>query len=134
MLKAFPDAPVYTSVYDPAGTFPEFAGADVRASRLNAIVGFRHDPRRAFPLLARTFSNMRVDADVTVCSSSGWAHGCAATGYKVVYCYNPARWLYQSATTTWVKTQRSRPASLLRASDRGSCAGTSRPRPRLTSI
>jgi len=36
-----------------------------------------------------------VDADVTVVSSSGWAHGVRTTGRKIVYCHNPARWLYQ---------------------------------------
>ena len=32
-----------------------------------------------------------------VCSTSGWAHGLRATERttKVVYCHNPARWLYQ---------------------------------------
>ena len=30
MVRAFPGAPVYTSVYDRAGTFPEFADVDVR--------------------------------------------------------------------------------------------------------
>jgi glycosyltransferase involved in cell wall biosynthesis len=37
-----------------------------------------------------------VDAEVTVCSSSGWAHGAHVSGAKVVYCHNPARWLYQT--------------------------------------
>ena len=47
-------------------------------------------------MLARTFSNLRIDAAVTVCSSSGWAHGVPVTGRKIVYCYTPARWLYQT--------------------------------------
>ncbi len=29
-------------------------------------------------------------------SSSGWAHGIATSAPKVVYCHNPARWLYQT--------------------------------------
>ena len=32
---------------------------------------------------------------MAICSSSGWAHGAQVTGAKVVYCHNPARWLYQ---------------------------------------
>ena len=39
---------------------------------------------------------MRIDADVVVASSSGWAHGFARHGRTVVYCHNPARWLYQT--------------------------------------
>jgi glycosyltransferase involved in cell wall biosynthesis len=38
---------------------------------------------------------MRVEGDVVLCSSSGWAHGVQTDGRKVVYCYTPARWLYQ---------------------------------------
>jgi glycosyltransferase involved in cell wall biosynthesis len=41
---------------------------------------------------------MHVDADVVVCSSSGWAHGVAAEGRRIVYCHAPARWLYQRET------------------------------------
>jgi hypothetical protein len=96
MRKAFPEAPIYTSVFDPGGTFPEFADADVRTTPLNSVRAFRKRPPRALALLAPAFSALTVDADVTLCSSSGWAHGCRTTGKKVVYCYNPARWLYQS--------------------------------------
>ncbi|HLN06429.1 MAG TPA: glycosyltransferase [Acidimicrobiales bacterium] len=96
MSRAFPRAPLYTSLYDPAGTFPEFADADVRPSRLDRVPGLRRHHRAALPLLARTFSSMAVDADVSVCSSSGWAHGVVTSGRKVVYCYAPARWLYQT--------------------------------------
>jgi glycosyltransferase involved in cell wall biosynthesis len=39
---------------------------------------------------------MRIDADVVVASSSGWAHGFDTSGRTVVYCHNPARWLYQT--------------------------------------
>jgi glycosyltransferase involved in cell wall biosynthesis len=96
MTRAFPRAPLYTSLYDPNGTFPEFADVDVRPSRLNHVPGLRSHHRAAFPLLAGTFSSMTVDADVALCSSSGWAHGVGATGRKVVYCHAPARWLYQT--------------------------------------
>lgn len=96
MLKAFPDAPLYTSLYEAEGTFDEFRDVDVRRSFLDRLVPLRRRHRLALPLLAPAFSRMRVDADVTVCSSSGWAHGAAASGRKVVYCHTPARWLYQT--------------------------------------
>lgn len=95
MLATFPDAPLYTSLYEPALTFAEFDDADVRTSGLNRSALLRRNHRLALPLLAPAFSRMRVDADVVVCSSSGWGHGAHATGRKVVYCHAPARWLYQ---------------------------------------
>ena len=95
MMKAFPDAPLYTSLYAPERTFPEFAGADIRSLPLNSWSVFRNHHRLALPLLAPAFSRLEVDARVVLCSSSGWAHGVRVTGRKIVYCYAPARWLYQ---------------------------------------
>jgi glycosyltransferase involved in cell wall biosynthesis len=96
MMKAFPDAPVHTSLFDPAGTFPEFAAANVNTSVLDRLGVLRRHHRLALPLLAPAFSAQQIDADVVLCSSSGWAHGVRTTGRKIVYCYSPARWLYQS--------------------------------------
>jgi glycosyltransferase involved in cell wall biosynthesis len=95
LAGAYPDATIHTSLYDPAGTFPEFAAHDVRTLPLDRVRLLRNHHRLALPLLAPAFSRMHVDADVTVCSSSGWAHGAHTSGAKVVYCHNPARWLYQ---------------------------------------
>jgi glycosyltransferase involved in cell wall biosynthesis len=96
MIRALPGAPVYTSLYDPAGTFPEFGSCDVRTGLLDRIGPLRRHHRLALPLLAPSFSSLRVDAEVLLCSTSGWAHGAHCTGAKVVYCYTPARWLYQT--------------------------------------
>jgi glycosyltransferase involved in cell wall biosynthesis len=92
----FPSASVHTSLYDPAGTFPEFAAIDVRPLPIDRIALLRRHHRLALPILAPSFSALHVQADVTVCSSSGWAHGARTSGRKVVYCHTPARWLYQS--------------------------------------
>jgi glycosyltransferase involved in cell wall biosynthesis len=95
MLKAFPQSPLYTSLYEPDLTFPEFAHADIRALPLNALRPLRKHHRLALALLGPAFSRCRITADVVLCSSSGWAHGVAVEGRKIVYCYSPARWLYQ---------------------------------------
>lgn len=96
MTRTFPGAPLHTSLYDPEGTFPEFADVDVRAMPLNRWSILRRHHRLALPFLAKAVSGHRVDADVLVASSSGWAHGIPTTGRKIVYCHAPARWLYQS--------------------------------------
>lgn len=96
MVRAFPGAPLYTSLFDAEGTFPEFRDADVRTLLLDRLPGLRRHHRAALPLLAPAFSRLDVDADVALCSSSGWAHGARIRGRKVVYCYAPARWLYQT--------------------------------------
>jgi glycosyltransferase involved in cell wall biosynthesis len=96
MLRAFPGAPIQTSVYEPAMTFPEFRNAEVHTSLLNAFGPLRRHHRALLPVLAGAFASMTVDSEVALCSSSGWAHGCRAEGAKIVYCYTPARWLYQT--------------------------------------
>src|SRR5438128_3923581 len=95
MLEAFPDASLYTSLFDPEGTFPAFGDAQVHTSRLDRLPLIRRDHRLALPLLAPAFARLEVAADVVLCSSSGWAHGARTEGRKVVYCHTPARWLYQ---------------------------------------
>ena len=95
LVRAFPDAPIFTSLYDPGGTFAEFADCDIHPSALDRLGSLRRRHRLALPLLPSSFSAIRIDADVTICSSSGWAHGVRTRGRKIVYCHAPARWLYQ---------------------------------------
>ena len=94
MSKAFPDAPIYTLLYDPDGTYPEFADRDIRVSPLNRVSLFRKHHRAALPVLPFAAGAMFVDADVVVTSSSGWAHGFRTRGAKLVHCHTPAHWLY----------------------------------------
>lgn len=99
ILKAFPGAPLYTALYEPDATYPEFADHDVRPLWTNRVGALRRDHRRGLMLYPSAFSRLTVDADVTICSSSGFAHGVKTSGRKVVYCYTPARWLYDQAGT-----------------------------------
>jgi glycosyltransferase involved in cell wall biosynthesis len=96
LTRLFPGAPLYTSLYRPGSTFPGFSSVDVRVSwldRLPVDAGFRS----LLPLYPAAFGALGpVEADVLVASSSGWAHGLRvrAPGRLIVYCHNPARWLY----------------------------------------
>lgn len=96
LLRAFPDATIYTTLYDPEGTYPEFRQARIVTSPLNRIGPLRRNHRFALPLLPFAAWTLRPDADVVVASSSGWAHGFRSRGKRLVYCYSPARWLYQT--------------------------------------
>ncbi len=107
LMKAFPEATVYTTLYDPDGTYPEFKDARIVTSPLNRILLLRRDHRRALPFLAPAASRIKVDADVTIVSSSGWAHGFDISGRSVVYCHSPARWLYDSERYLGGPTNRS---------------------------
>jgi glycosyltransferase involved in cell wall biosynthesis len=98
LSKMWPEAPIYTSLYRPESTFSGFQGREVRASPLDRLPvdrGFRS----LLPLYPLAFRMLgEIDADVVVASSSGWAHlaRARADALHVVYCHNPARWLYTS--------------------------------------
>jgi glycosyltransferase involved in cell wall biosynthesis len=94
--RAFPDATIHTTLYDPDGTYPEFRDARIVTSPINRIGPLRREHRAALPLLPYAVSRLPIDAEVVVASSSGWAHGVPTTGRKIVYCHAPARWLYQA--------------------------------------
>ncbi|MCL1872387.1 MAG: glycosyltransferase [Promicromonosporaceae bacterium] len=96
LARTFPGSPMHTTLYDPAGTFPEFADVDLRPTSLDAVGPLRRHHRAALPFLARAVDGARVEGDVLVASSTGWAHGFRGAARTVVYCHAPARWLYQT--------------------------------------
>ena len=100
LAKACLPKEIITALYAPKETFSEFEQYDIKPSWLNLISWFRKDSRIALPLLAWAWTcRSRVTADVVICSSSGWSHGVRTnrTTRKIVYCHNPARWLYQTS-------------------------------------
>jgi glycosyltransferase involved in cell wall biosynthesis len=96
MAELWPDAPIYTSLYRPDSTFPEFRSAEVRTSPLDRLPVDRSF-RNLFPLYPAAFRSFgRLDHDVVISSSSGWAHAVRTRAHALhaVYCHSPARWLY----------------------------------------
>jgi len=96
MSRAFPEAPIYTMLYDPETTYPEFAERDVRVSAANKFAPLRKSHRAGLPIYPLVAQSVFIDADVVLTSTSGWAHGFRTNGRKLIYCYSPARWLYLS--------------------------------------
>lgn len=95
MLRAFPEANLYTTVYNPETTFPEFQQHRVFTTGLNRLGLLRKDHRFGLPLYQRGIDAMPpIDADVLLVSTTGFAHGFRTTGKKLVYCHSPARFLY----------------------------------------
>ena len=95
----WPSSPIYTSLYRPESTFPEFRHHDVRCSFLDHVPVDRRF-RALLPLYPLAFNRLGpLDADVVVSSSSGWAHmvRTSTRSFHVVYCYTPARWLWGDA-------------------------------------
>jgi len=95
MLQAVPEAQVVTSFYEPEGNFRELADADIRTSPLNRSRFLRSHHRASLPAMPLIMSSLKVDADVVVSGTSGWAQGIRTSGRKVVYFHAPARWVYE---------------------------------------
>jgi glycosyltransferase involved in cell wall biosynthesis len=97
LARIWPQATIYTSLYRPGSTFPEFREHVIRTSPLDRLPvdgAFR----ALFPLYPAAFRSLgRIDADLVISSSSGWAHMVRTSprALHVVYCYTPARWLYR---------------------------------------
>ncbi|GAB2974512.1 glycosyltransferase [Nocardioides montaniterrae] len=98
MHRAFPEATIHTTLYNPETTFPEFRDARIVTTSLDRVRALRRNHRAALPFLAPAVNAHHIDADLVLMSSSGWAHGFATSGKRLVYCYSPARWLYQTDT------------------------------------
>lgn len=95
MTRAFPDADVYTTLYAPDSTFPEFRDVRIRTTPLNRLRVLHRDHRLGLPLYQRAIDRAPViDADVLLVSTTAFAHGFRTTGRKLVYCHSPARFLY----------------------------------------
>jgi glycosyltransferase involved in cell wall biosynthesis len=89
---------VVTAVHSPERTFGIDAGLAVETTLLQRVSAFRRDPRLALPLIPFAWRLARpVTEGVVICSSSGWSHSIRTGRHatKIVYCHNPARWLYQ---------------------------------------
>lgn len=93
--RAFPDAPLYTTVHEPSTTYADFGEHELHTTALQRIGPLRRNPRLALPVLAPFVERHHIDADVTICQSTGWSHGMPVSGVKIVYAHNTARWLYQ---------------------------------------
>jgi glycosyltransferase involved in cell wall biosynthesis len=97
LAAIWPQAPIYTSLYRPRSTLPEFQRLDVRTSWLDRVPvdgAFRS----LAPLYPAAFRSLGTfEQDLVISSSSGWAHGVrtAPGSTHLVYCYTPARWLYR---------------------------------------
>lgn len=126
--RLWPDAPVFTSLYDRDAMPPSFQAMDVRTSFMQSLPFLTRRWKLGLPLYAPAFRRLDVSAyDVVVSSSSGWAHGVAAgpEAAHVVYCHTPARWLYRP--DSYRRTERIVAAPLLPALRRWDRLSAGRP-------
>ena len=75
LARAFPEAPLHTTVYESSTTYDDFASREIHTTPLQRIGPLRRNPRLALPLLAPVVSRHHVDAAVTICQTTGFDLG-----------------------------------------------------------
>lgn len=95
----YPDAPLFTAIYDPRTTLPAFADADIRTSFLQrSPIASRRLHKLALPYFPAAFEEFNFTGyDLVLSSSSRFAKG-VITGPEtchICYCHTPARFVWR---------------------------------------
>ena len=103
MCDLWPDADVFTAVYDEDGTEGRFAHRRVHTSFLQKLRPTSRTFRPLFPLYPAAVEAFDLsDYDLVVSSSSAWAHAviCDEGTTHVCYCHNPFRYAWNDREAT----------------------------------
>src|SRR4051795_7688734 len=103
LCEQFPDADIFTAVYDPAGTEGRFAQRRVHTSFLQRLRPNATSFRRLLPLYPYAMEALDLSGyDLVLSSSSAWAHGVLPSedAVHVCYCHNPFRYAWNAREAT----------------------------------
>ena len=103
MCEHWPDADLFTAVYDPAGTDGRFEDRRVHTSFLQRLHPTARTFRPLLPLYPHAVESFDLRGyDVVVSSSSAWAHGVLVEpgAVHVCYCHNPFRYAWTEREAT----------------------------------
>jgi glycosyltransferase involved in cell wall biosynthesis len=103
ICDAWPEADVFTAVYDEEGTEGRFAGRAPRTSFLQALRPTHRTFRPLLPLYPHAIESLDLRGyDIVISSSSAWAHGVLvdAGAVHVCYCHNPFRYAWSEREAT----------------------------------
>src|SRR3954452_7389727 len=103
LCDLFPDADIFTAVYDPVGTEGRFAHRRVHTSFLQKLRPNAASFRRLLPLYPYAMEALDLSGyDLVLSSSSAWAHGVLPSedAVHVCYCHNPFRYAWNAREAT----------------------------------
>lgn len=103
LCDLYPDAPIYTPVYDEKGTEGRFAHRDIRTSFLQKTRPTAKTFRALLPFYPSAIESFDMRGyDLIVSSSSAWAHAviCDESAVHVSYCHNPFRYVWNDRDAT----------------------------------
>jgi glycosyltransferase involved in cell wall biosynthesis len=97
MAECWPEAPIFTLLYDANAMGRAFANRDIRSSYLQHLGVKQRSFRTLTPLFPRAAERLPVqDFDVVISSSSAFAHGVRPRegAVHVSYCHTPFRYVW----------------------------------------
>ena len=103
LCEMWPQADIFTAIYDEAGTRGRFAARNVHTTGLQRFGLGARNFRTLAPLYWRAMETFNLsDYDLVVSSSSAWAHAvlCDETTLHVCYCHNPFRYAWNDREQT----------------------------------
>jgi glycosyltransferase involved in cell wall biosynthesis len=103
VCDAWPEADVFTAVYDEKGTEGRFADRNVRTSFLQRLRPTSRTFRPLLPFYPHAVESFDLRGyDTVISSSSAWAHGVLVDpgAVHVCYCHNPFRYAWTEREAT----------------------------------
>ena len=103
LCDMWPDADVFTPVYNERGTEGRFADRNITTSFLQKLHPSSRTFRTLLPLYPLAVESFDLHGyDLVISSSSAWAHGVlpAEDAVHVCYCHNPFRYAWNARDTT----------------------------------
>jgi glycosyltransferase involved in cell wall biosynthesis len=103
ICDAWPEADVYTAVYDEQGTEGRFADRAPQTSFLQGLRPTHRTFRALLPLYPHAIESLDLRGyDIVISSSSAWAHGVLVDpgAVHVCYCHNPFRYAWSEREAT----------------------------------
>src|SRR5919201_419523 len=103
LCDLFPQADLFTAIYDERGTEARFAGRRVQTSFLQALRPTARTFRPLLPLYPAAMESLDLRGyDLVLSSSSAWAHGVIPDegAVHVCYCHNPFRYAWNAREET----------------------------------
>ena len=103
ICDAWPEADVFTAVYDERGTEGRFADRTIHTSFLQRVRPTSRTFRPLLPLYPHAVESFDLSGyDTVISSSSAWAHGVLVDpgAVHVCYCHNPFRYAWSEREAT----------------------------------
>jgi glycosyltransferase involved in cell wall biosynthesis len=117
LCNLWPQADIYTAVYDEDGTEGRFAGRNIHASFVQRLRPSARTFRALLPLYPAAIESFDLSGyDLVVSSSSAWAHAvlCDEHTVHVSYCHNPFRYAWNDREQTLARRRNPITRALLR--------------------